>query len=820
MDLSASPRPLRRGPLHLGVLAGAALLWLAPALTAQIPDEPLPIGTEGIAVDSIDVVGNVLLDRATIIGTFGVPVGQTITYREIQEGLKRMAGTGRFEDLQVSVRGGDDEPVILTLRVEERPAIRRLVIEGLQNLSAREVRDSLAFRAGEPYAPDRVVRAQRYIQEELARKGIPFARIEVEQIPVPDRPGEVDLRLEVTEGHRVAVAQVTFQGNEAFTDRELGGVLGTRKEGFLWFRSGQFEESVLEEDLTVRLPEFYASNGFLDFQVLSDTVVIDPETGKGRLEVAVEEGPRYRMADFSVEGNRRFPTSELERYYQAEEGGLLRSLGIGRDRTEGPPVFDRVAFMEATRRIEELYRNSGYLYVDVQPVIDRRPAGEEEPWPTVAVRWAIEEGQPAYVRRVHITGNDFTYDRIIRERISVLPGQIYSEQDILRSYQAISGLGFFETPLPFPDIQPDPETGDVDITFEVRERQTGSVNFGTAMGGVTGISGFLGYDQPNLFGQGKSGSLQWQFGRFQNNFTLSYTDPSLFQSRVSGSISLFDSRDRFFSFATGDRKRRGFLTRFGFPIPGAFNTRVFAGYSLSRTDFRLRRGVEDTSLFGRPPGTQSQLSLGLTRNTVDHPIFPSVGSELRWTTEITGGFLGGDGDFTKHQAEGTWWVPVGQFGGGSPGSRPVRLALGLAARGGAIFGDADRFPFDRFWLGGVQFGETLRGYEETTITPRGHFPRGAPQVVDIDRLGDAFFAVGAEYAIRLSEAISVSAFYEAGNVWRDFQEIDPTRLFRGAGMGVQLVTPFGPIGLDYAYGFDRVVPGWELHFRMGGMGMF
>jgi outer membrane protein insertion porin family len=78
--------------------------------------------------------------------------------------------------------------------------------------------------------------------------------------------------------------------------------------------------------------------------------------------------------------------------------------------------------------------------------------------------------------------------------------------------------------------------------------------------------------------------------------------------------------------------------------------------------------------------------------------------------------------------------------------------------------------------------------------------------------------IGAEYAVRLMDNISVSAFYEAGNVWRSPSEIDPSRLFRGAGIGVKLVTPFGPIGLDYAYGFDRDVPGWELHFNMGGMG--
>ena len=46
-------------------------------------------------------------------------------------------------------------------------------------------------------------------------------------------------------------------------------------------------------------------------------------------------------------------------------------------------------------------------------------------------------------------------------------------------------------------------------------------------------------------------------------------------------------------------------------------------------------------------------------------------------------------------------------------------------------------------------------------------------------------------------------------------EINPTRLFRGAGVGAMLVTPFGPIGLDYAYGFDKTRPSWQLHFKFG-----
>jgi outer membrane protein insertion porin family len=814
--------PLRRVALLLGVAAGAVATLAPGSLQAQVPDPPVPpVGfpadTIGAVLDSIVVRGNLNLEAAAVIGAFGVPVGELVTYREIREGQRRLWETGLFRDLEVLVRGGvDGLPVVLTLEVQEYPRVRALRIEGLRTLSERSVRDSLQFRAGEPYSPNRAVRVQSYVLDQLASRGIPFSRVEFRESPVPDRDGYIDLLIEVDEGVRVAVNEVRFVGNEVFSDSDLRKVLSTKGEGFFWFRTGQFEEVVLEEDLAVRLPQFYASSGYLDFAVVWDTIFVDHSSGKGILEIHLEEGPQYRVASFSVEGNRRFPTSQLESIYRSEEGGLLRTLGItGRSRPTD--AFDQPGFLDATGQVIELYANSGYLFADVDPVIQRREPQGDDPRPVVDLVWDIHEGNPAYIRRVHIVGNTYTFDRVIREQINLLPGQVYSQRDIIASYQRIAGLGFFETPLPLPDIRPDPETGDVDITFEVIERQTGSINFGASMGGFYGVSGFLGYEQPNLFGQAKSGSLRWDFGRFQNNFVLSYTDPSLRQSRVSGTISLFDSRDRLFTFSSGERKRRGFLTRAGVPLPGSLTTRAFAGYSLSRTQYRLRGGEEDTSLFGRPPGTQSQLSLSVRRATLNSPLFPTMGSQQSWTTEFNGGLLGGDGNFTRHLAEGEWWMPVAEVGGAA-GGRPVIFALGLKARMGAVVGNADDFPFDRFWLGGVQFGEELRGYDETTITPFGYFERGSRGITDIDRLGAAFMVLGLEYAVRLNDNISISSFYEAGNVWRSVREVDPTTMFRGAGLGLQLVTPFGPIGIDYAYGFDKPVPGWQLHFRMGGLG--
>jgi outer membrane protein assembly factor BamA len=242
-------RPLRRAVLFAGLAAGAAAFAPPHGAQAQVPGLPLSepsmaADTVGAVLDSIVVEGNRSLESAVILGTFRVPVGERITYRDIRDGQRRLWETGLFRDLEVLVRGGvDGIPVVLTLQVEERPRVRQLVVEGLTRITERTVRDSLGIRTGEPYSPDRAVKVTRFVKDELASRGVPFARVEIREEPVEGEDGLIDVIFQVEEGSRVAISAVRFIGNEAFTDSDLEKVMGTRSEGFFWFRTGQFEET-------------------------------------------------------------------------------------------------------------------------------------------------------------------------------------------------------------------------------------------------------------------------------------------------------------------------------------------------------------------------------------------------------------------------------------------------------------------------------------------------------------------------------------------------------------------------------------------------
>ena len=51
-------------------------------------------------------------------------------------------------------------------------------------------------------------------------------------------------------------------------------------------------------------------------------------------------------------------------------------------------------------------------------------------------------------------------------------------------------------------------------------RNRKAVELRPSVGQGTGIGGFIGLDEPNLFGRAKRVAFQWQFGRNINNFNI------------------------------------------------------------------------------------------------------------------------------------------------------------------------------------------------------------------------------------------------------------------------------------------------------------
>ena len=756
-------------------------------------------------LDSIAVEGNARLTAQQVIGTSGLVRGQPTNYRDIQRALAALFRTGQFDD--VSVRQGEDSTgrVVLVLVVRERPVLTRWAVKGVDRLSERSVKERVKLSEGRPIDRAAVERGRAGIDSMYHAQGYYAARVKV--IETTPAPGQMGVVFDVEEGNRVAISQVQVEGNARYNDKTLVKRMATRPEGFFWWQKGQYDDDKLQQDIRERLPGWYGSHGFIDFQVIRDSVSVDSANGKAVLHLAVEEGQAYAIGSFQLNGNRRFSTEDLTALYP-----------FGADGGAGQP-FNSEAWASATEEVRTLYGNNGYIYARVEPEETRRtgPAGE----PLIDLKWVIREGEPATINKINIVGNDVTHERVIREAIVLVPGELFNRDRLIRSYQNISNLGFFQQPMPFPDVQPVENGVDVDVTFRVEERRTGNVNFGASLGQGTGLGGFLGLEEPNLFGRGKRGRLMWQFGRNINDFTLSYTDPAIRESRISGTITLFNSRQRFTVGDLGRRRQVGGSLQLGFPFFGSRFTRIFTSYGLQQ--IKYTGGSSDLrQQFRCQRCTRSTLGGSLVRDTRVGLPFATGGALTNTSVEFNGGVLGGTGNYRKLDFEGRYYAPLGSAGGNANIGSGIQFVLGLTAKSGFIFGDAGPFYTELYSLGGTQFGIPLRGYDEFSVTPNGFDPTaGGSSAASVSSFGKAYAAFTVEAGARVSQSLYFSTFLDAGNVYRSTRQYDPSRLFRGSGVGVAVLSPLGPIGIDLGYGFDKVNrrgdprPGWQLHFKLG-----
>ncbi len=742
-------------------------------------------------ISDIQVEGTKTLDPQRVAALSGLSTGTAATPRALQEAIRSLWKAGLFNDIAIDTRPGPPGAgVVAVIRISEAPVVTSVDFHGLHKIKKKDVQEKMPLKPGDRLLEAKLRQAELDLEELYRTKGYYLARIDVKaDDPYADSTG-VDV--DVSEGHKVAVQSIQFSGNRAFSGKRLEKALETDTEGFWFWQNGEFDEEKWRSDLAQRLPGFYGEHGYLEMRVVDDSLAVDPDRGKMRLFVTVDEGRQYRVGQIEIEGNNRFSKSDLR--------GLLR-LAPG-------DVFDTKALDKTQADLLNLYADDGYIYAQVQPVREPRPDTT-----VVDLTWQIREGNPAHIEHVVIKGNTVTHESVIRRQLFVVPGQIFRRTDVRNSLLALEGLGFFE-----PGILPttkvvDQKTGDIDLTFEVKERRTGSLTLGAAVGGGTGLSGFLGYEQPNLFGQGKSGSIRWEFGSRNNNLELGYTEPVLLGTKTSASVSFFDI-DRRFINTSFKQQALGGSVRFGTPLPWDDATRFFYGYKWQRID--LEASDQDNTRFrGQYPRTESSLNLGLVRDTRLPRNHPIQGASHSLNVDLAGGPIGGTTGYQKYEVESSWFAPTYND----------RTVLNLKIKAGGI--NTTRFvPLtEQFLLGGVQFpAEGLRGYRENCV---GTMTAGAPLpgVSCGDDRGNAFLLLTAEHFFKISDTVYVSAFYDAGNVWNSFRDVKFVDLKRWEGVGVSIDLPgFGPLGLDYGYGFDRTDsagnpdPKWQLHFRFGNLG--
>lgn len=744
------------------------LLAAGPAAADEASAAPEALAVEADAataeaaaaeVKAVEVQGNHLIATATILAKVKTRPGNPFSQEVLDEDIRRLYATGFFVDVSTEIRDYQGGTLVRFL-LKERPVIAGIVLTGNTAIREPAIRKVLTSKENE-MLDRRTLKDDLDAIERLYReKGFQLAEV-THDVTVDEATNKATVTITVIEGKKVVVKSLRFEGNRAFPDRRLRKLMATRRGGF--FIPGYYREEVLEDDLE-KIRDFYRKAGYADVQV-DKRVAFDESRRALAITLLIEEGREYLVGDITIEGNTQIPDDELR-----------KRLTV----TTNTP-FSQEVLRENTVNVQTAYFALGYMTNRVEPQTVLNPTTGK-----VDLTFSITEGGITYVEEVIVQGNTKTKDPVIRREIRVAPGERFDGEKLRRSKERLYNLGYFEEVTL--DTAPGSDPGHRNLVVNVKEAKTGEFSFGGGFSSTDRLLGFAEVTQrnfdllnwPTFVGGGQELRLRGTTGSRRRDLLLSFTEPWAFGTPYLFGIDAYDrERDRGdgYSFDLG---RRGTNLRTGHAT-SEYN-RWDAVYRLERVSVEnVSEGASRDLQAETGKRSVSSLRLQFSRDTRDNRFFPKRGYFAFIAGEVAGSYLGGRRDFLKL----TW--------GGSRFYEPFKdQVLEVTANFGVAdsFGDSNSVPiFERFYAGGA---ETIRGYKERRVGPKDR--------LSSDPVGGESMALGTvEYSIPIASFLRGAVFYDVGNVYERFQEFASEGFKSGAGLGVRVKTPFGPMKLDAGY---------------------
>lgn len=720
-------------------------------------------------VKAIEIQGNKAISSNTVISKMKTRIGSPYQESVVSDDLKRLYLLGYFSDIKIDTEdynGG----VKLIVAVVERPLIGKITFSGMVKIATKDekLKESLKSKEGQYLDYPTLTEDTKILKGMYDKIGYSNAEVTY-KVTTDEKTKKANVEFNVVEDKRVRIKKIYINGNKSFSATRILNLLKT-KPAWL-FNPGVLKDEVLQEDIE-RVKSFYRREGFTDVAVDYKITTEGKKANLLYITINIQEGKKYLVGTVVVSGNKDIKEKEI----------LSRIVACGPGK-----VFSQEAMKADVANIQALYFDRGYIMMQIQEATSLNAATGR-----IDIAYNISEHDIAYVNKIKVRGNIKTKDVVVRRELRIKPGDKFDGDKLKRSKERLQNLGFFE------EISYDTEDTSVpdrkDLVVEVKETKTGTFSFGGGYSTVDQFVGFVEIEQKNFdwrnfpyfTGAGQELRLRGSIGSITNDFDLSFTEPWIFDYPVSFGFDGYSrnhKRDENVGYGY-DEKVTGGDIRLGKEISEYLRLNI--SYRFDRVDIsNLSSNAGPDLLAEEGANNISSISLGGNYNSIDNIFDPTKGDILNATLELAGGPLGADKNFYKGYVTASHRFPMIN-----------RSSLEIKGRLGAVknYGDSDSVSiYERFFAGGA---DTIRGYEERTVGPID--PSSGDPIG-----GQALLVGNIEYTYPLFSFIKVAAFYDVGNVWASLGDMGNHGFRSGAGFGVRLKTPIGPIKLDYGFPFNN-----------------
>ena len=760
-----------------------------------------PFVVQDIRVDGVQAGS-----ESQIIASLPVKIGQKINDANISNIVRNLFLTGQYDDVRASQQGST-----LVISVMPKAIISDVVFEGnksVPNDALKQNLDSNGFRKGDVLNREKLEEFRKGLEEHYHSVGRYNAKVETIVNPLPNNRAEI--KIQVTENDVALLKDVTFVGNQAFDSDRLEDQMELQPDAWWKFFGNKFDYTQFTKDLET-IKNYYLDRGYAKVGIANTDVKLNNEKTEARVTIDIVEGEKYTVNGVRIVG---------------DVGGMAEKLA---------PLLKQIHVGEAFRRsdvqlVEESIkatlgeRGYGSAQVNVQPDFNDENK-------TVGLSFVVDAGKRYSVRQIRFEGNTVSADSTLRQEMRQQEGSWLSTDLVELGKVRLDRTGFFETVESRTEAV-EGTSDQVDVIYKVKERNTGSINFGIGYGTESGLSYQASIKQDNFLGMGSSLSLAGSRNDYGTSVNLGYTEPYFTKDGVSLGVNVFfesfDNSKNSTSAAYARTTYGGNLT-LGFPVNENNAYYLGVGYAynkLKNITPEYNRALYLASMNFDDWVFKSHdydVSFGWNYNSLNRGFLPTKGVKASIGGKVT--IPGSDNKYYRLNADVQGFYPLNRD-----------QTWVLSGRLGASYADGfggKRLPFyQTYTAGGIG---SLRGFSYGAIGPQAIYAktpisaacRGVsttPSCYNDDKLngdvvgGNAMATASVELIVptpfvaeKNQNSVRTSFFVDAASVWDTHWKSekgkfnsnlpdygDPSRIRASAGIAFQWQSPIGPLVFSYA----------------------
>lgn len=712
-------------------------------------------------VNSINVSGNERIHQDMILNLLSFKSGQDVDDKLLNDNLNKLYKSGFFSDISISNDNGN-----ISIVVKENPIINKVAFEGNNQVKEEDLKADLKTRARAVFSPATIKKDVETIKTMYKRLG--FFKASVDAKVIKNSDNRYDVVFEIVEGDKAFIKNIEFIGNNSFSSSQLKDVIMSKE--YAWWKLLEMFDTYDEDRIVYDadlLRNYYVGEGFLDFKVLSFSSKMDLFEKYFFISFKIDEGKRYKIGNVSIE-------SEIP---DLETSSLMKEILLRKNQW-----FNQSLANKSISALTDKMGQDGFAFVNIE--IIKKPNPETG---IVDIIFLIKNSSKAFINRVDIKNNTRTYENVIRRNLSFDEQDIFNVNDLRQSEQKLMGLGYFDSV----QFIPKPVFGTpdkVDIDVNVNEKSTGELSLGAGWSSIN--KGFFefGIREANFMGKGQVLSFTSTFSGRQNNFSLSFVEPYLWDRDLLGGVDAYYNQYKYESTYGYDIDSLGLAFKLGWNYTDNLSqTFRISGKNEKMTNISdnlpdsLKQGIGDYNVF------KIGQSLYFKDQVVDYVNDTTNGYAISLSNEYAG--FGGDKYFIKNDASikqsFSFWDNEWMFG--------------ILVEAGEIhpLNNTVLSRSDRYLLG----GDNLRGFDYGGIGARNSknplYSYGGNWVLN------GTFQLNFPIGIPKKYKVSGYVFYDWGRLGSPEIYDDPNIMYSNkfrtsVGYGILWNSPLGVINLSWA----------------------